>query len=68
MKFRRSERLIDMTNYLLDHPRQLVPLTFLLIVMHLPNHPLVKIWRLSKRRLKKEELEQSKLCLGHLEG
>jgi purine operon repressor len=28
MKFRRSERLIDMTNYLLDHPRQLVPLTF----------------------------------------
>lgn len=28
MKFRRSERLIDMTNYLLEHPRQLVPLTF----------------------------------------
>lgn len=27
MKFRRSERLIDMTNFLLDHPRQLVPLT-----------------------------------------
>ncbi|MBM7650307.1 purine operon repressor [Bacillus ectoiniformans] len=28
MKFRRSERLIDMTHYLLEHPRQLVPLTF----------------------------------------
>lgn len=28
MKFRRSERLIDMTNYLIDHPRQLVSLTF----------------------------------------
>lgn len=28
MKFRRSERLIDMTNYLLEHPNQLVPLTF----------------------------------------
>jgi len=28
MKFRRSERLIDMTTYLLDHPRHLVPLTF----------------------------------------
>jgi purine operon repressor len=28
MKFRRSERLIDMTNYLLDHPRQLVSLSF----------------------------------------
>ena len=28
MKFRRSERLIDMTTYLLNHPRQLVPLTF----------------------------------------
>ncbi|EIJ80091.1 pur operon repressor [Bacillus methanolicus PB1] len=28
MKFRRSERLIDMTNYLLEHPRRLVPLTF----------------------------------------
>jgi purine operon repressor len=27
MKFRRSERLIDMTNFLLDHPRQLVSLT-----------------------------------------
>jgi purine operon repressor len=28
MKFRRSERLIDMTNYLLEHPHELVPLTF----------------------------------------
>lgn len=28
MKFRRSERLIDMTTYLLDHPHQIVPLTF----------------------------------------
>lgn len=28
MKFRRSERLIDMTNYLLEHPRQLVSLGF----------------------------------------
>lgn len=28
MKFRRSERLIDMTSYLLDHPRQLVSLSF----------------------------------------
>ena len=28
MKFRRSERLIDMTNYLLEHPRELIPLTY----------------------------------------
>lgn len=28
MKFRRSERLIDMTNYLLERPRELIPLTF----------------------------------------
>ncbi|MHC0039257.1 pur operon repressor [Pseudoneobacillus sp. C159] len=28
MKFRRSERLIDMTSYLLDHPEQLIPLTY----------------------------------------
>ncbi|KAB7704314.1 pur operon repressor [Bacillus aerolatus] len=28
MKFRRSERLIDMTHYLLEHPQQLVSLTF----------------------------------------
>jgi purine operon repressor len=28
MKFRRSERLIDMTTYLLDHPNRIVPLTF----------------------------------------
>ncbi|WP_141434176.1 pur operon repressor [Bacillus sp. 03113] len=28
MKFRRSERLIDMTNYLVEHPRQLVSLSF----------------------------------------
>ncbi|MCM3667110.1 pur operon repressor [Mesobacillus subterraneus] len=28
MKFRRSERLIDMTTYLLEHPRHLVPLTY----------------------------------------
>lgn len=28
MKVRRSERLIDMTHYLLDHPHELIPLTF----------------------------------------
>ncbi|MDP4170131.1 MAG: pur operon repressor [Bacillota bacterium] len=28
MKFRRSERLVDMTTYLLEHPRQLIPLTY----------------------------------------
>ena len=28
MKIKRSERLIDMTYYLLEHPRSLVPLTF----------------------------------------
>lgn len=28
MKFRRSERLVDLTNYLLEHPGQLVSLTF----------------------------------------
>lgn len=28
MKYRRSERLVDMTNYLLTHPRELVSLTF----------------------------------------
>ncbi|WP_041085359.1 pur operon repressor [Jeotgalibacillus soli] len=28
MKFKRSERLIDMTHYLMEHPRELVSLTF----------------------------------------
>ncbi|MGO2083481.1 pur operon repressor [Vagococcus sp.] len=28
MKIKRSERLIDMTQYILDHPRMLTPLTF----------------------------------------
>ncbi|RAK16567.1 purine operon repressor PurR [Anoxybacillus vitaminiphilus] len=28
MKLRRSSRLVDMTHYLLEHPHQLVPLTF----------------------------------------
>ncbi|WLR50901.1 pur operon repressor [Bacillus tianshenii] len=28
MKMRRSGRLVDMTNYLIEHPRTLVPLTF----------------------------------------
>ena len=28
MKVKRSERLIDMTHYLMEHPRELVPLTF----------------------------------------
>jgi len=28
MKFRRSGRLVDMTHYLLNHPQELVPLTF----------------------------------------
>jgi len=28
MKWKRSERLVDMTHYLLEHPHQLIPLTF----------------------------------------
>jgi len=28
MKFRRSERLVDMTHFLMNHPRQLVSLTY----------------------------------------
>ncbi|MCY7797216.1 pur operon repressor, partial [Bacillus spizizenii] len=28
MKFRRSGRLVDLTNYLLTHPHELIPLTF----------------------------------------
>lgn len=28
MKIRRSERLVDMTHYLLEHPHELIPLTF----------------------------------------
>ncbi|RSK25480.1 pur operon repressor [Bacillus sp. HMF5848] len=28
MKFRRSSRLVDMTNHLREHPRQLIPLTY----------------------------------------
>lgn len=28
LKFRRSDRLVDMTNYLLEHPRELVSLSF----------------------------------------
>lgn len=28
MKFRRSERLVDMTHYLMNHPRELVSLTW----------------------------------------
>ena len=28
MKWKRSERLVDMTHYLLEHPQQLIPLTF----------------------------------------
>ncbi|RKJ43136.1 pur operon repressor, partial [Butyricicoccus sp. 1XD8-22] len=28
MKWKRSERLVDMTYYLLEHPHQLIPLTF----------------------------------------
>ena len=39
MKFRRSERLIDMTSYLLDHPRKLVPCLFLQKGTELQNRP-----------------------------
>lgn len=28
MKWKRSERLVDMTHYLLEHPHQLIPLTY----------------------------------------
>ena len=43
MKFRRSERLVDMTNYLLEHPGELVSLTFFLKDINRPNLQLVKI-------------------------
>lgn len=42
MKFRRSGRLVDLTNYLLAHPHVLVPLTFLQNVINLQSPPLVK--------------------------
>ena len=28
MKWKRSERLVDMTHYLMEHPHKLIPLTF----------------------------------------
>ena len=28
MKWKRSERLVDMTQYLMEHPHKLIPLTF----------------------------------------
>ena len=43
MKFRRSERLVDMTNYLLAHPGDLVSLTFSLKDINRQNLRLVKI-------------------------
>lgn len=43
MKFRRSGRLVDLTNYLLTHPHELIPLTFFLSGMNLQNHRSVKI-------------------------
>lgn len=43
MKIRRSTRLVDMTYYLLQNPRQLVSLTFLLKGINQLSLPLVKI-------------------------
>ena len=43
MKFRRSERLVDMTNYLLEHPDNLFRLPFLQKDIIRLNHLLVKI-------------------------
>ncbi len=43
MKLRRSGRLVDMTHYLLERPHQLIPLTFLQIVMNRRSHRLVRI-------------------------
>lgn len=45
MKVRRSDRLIDMTRYLLERPHTLIPLTFFLSGMKVPNPRLVKIWQ-----------------------
>lgn len=43
MSWKRSERLIDMTNYLLNHPRELISLTFSQNGTKQQNHQLVKI-------------------------
>ena len=44
MKLRRSERLVDMTTYLMAHPSTLIPLSFFPNNISPLSHRLVKIW------------------------
>ncbi len=43
MKTPRAERLVDMTHYLVERPRTLVPLTFLLTAILRLSHQFPKI-------------------------
>ncbi len=64
MKFRRSERLIDMTTYLLEHPRQLVPLTYFADKYGSAKSRSVKISESSKKHLNSGESVSFRLCLA----
>ncbi|GMA44807.1 hypothetical protein GCM10025853_22640 [Tetragenococcus halophilus subsp. halophilus DSM 20339] len=57
MKVRRSERLIDMTHYLLEHPHELIPLTFFSKRYESAKSSISEDLAIAKKYSKKEELE-----------
>ena len=55
MKIRRSERLIDMTHYLLDHPHQLISLTYFAKRYESAKSSISEDLAIIKKTLKNEE-------------
>lgn len=56
MKWKRSERLVDMTHYLLEHPHQLIPLTYFAELYNSAKSSISEDLAIVKGTLKKEAL------------
>ena len=55
MKWKRSERLVDMTYYLLEHPHQLIPLTYFSELYQSAKSSISEDLTIVKETLKKKE-------------
>ena len=68
MKLRRSERMVVISNYLINHPYELTSLNTFAENTNLPNHLFLRTLSLLNGPLKKWKVEALKLLLVQVEG
>ena len=54
MRYKRSERIVFMTQYLMNHPNELIPLTFFVKNLNKQNHQLAKMYKLLRIPFKRK--------------